>query len=712
MSISQTINQLKNDKPGFNFFPIKNSIQPYLILFLVSISIYINSIKNEVAFDDESVLHKNEFVMMGIKGIPGILTHDTYYSYYKQLGFENNLPAGRYRPLAQVTNAIEQEFIGTESDGIVRENSWDTNKNKIQDTFEDTNGDALFTEYDFWSKGSGLRHLVNVLLFALMVIVIYHVCVNYFFDSAKDMVFFSVLLFAVHPIHTEVVANIKSRDEILSLLFVFLTLFFAFKTLLNYSLRNLTYLCLCMFLALLSKEYAVFLFLLIPSLFLVFYSEQIKIFERSFLIMLSLIFVSALALILFFNQGTLIAVPVLFFISGYYFFANSGQLPTKILFSMSCALILYLALRFSATTHAVTISTFEQDILANPYKFANDSERIASKVAVWMRYVKLFFLPNPLLVDYSYKTLPYSNFQSPLFLLSVLFYSVAIVAAVYSFIKKTKWFFALSIFLVFFLPVSNLFIDIGATMGERLFFHASLGFSFMIGLLIFRMSIFSNRNNFLLLLLCAPLFVFSILTIKRNPKWKNNMTLFLNDVQYAPNNINILAGAGTACYDLSVLPENKNRRLELGNQANYYYNKSLSVYPDQYPVYMNKSVNFLTMGELDSSFICTEKVLKLAPNFPNVLRLREKLSMKFMLNGISKFEKGKKKEGFEDLLKSIKTDKKNDKAWNNLGKALLTQGAIDKAYSCFKTAVEINPKNKLAEKGMLTIDSLKRVKVK
>ncbi len=39
----------------------------------------------------------------------------------------------------------------------------------------------------------------------------------------------ATLLFVVHPVHTEVVANIKSRDEILSLLFTLFSLSFLLK---------------------------------------------------------------------------------------------------------------------------------------------------------------------------------------------------------------------------------------------------------------------------------------------------------------------------------------------------------------------------------------------------------------------------------------------------------------------------------------------------
>ena len=229
MSLVAKFKDLQSLSSGYKYIPFKNALQPYLVLFLISFFVFVNSINNEVAYDDEIVLHRNEFVMKGIKGIPSIITHDSYYSYYKQLGMENSLPAGRYRPLSFITFAIEQEFIGTIPDGIVRPDSWDINKNRLKDQFEDTNKDGIYNEYDFWVRGAHLRHFVNVLLYSLLIILIYHVLIMFLFSNSKDMIFAAIFLFALHPLHTEVVANIKSRDEILSLIFIFSTLFFSFK---------------------------------------------------------------------------------------------------------------------------------------------------------------------------------------------------------------------------------------------------------------------------------------------------------------------------------------------------------------------------------------------------------------------------------------------------------------------------------------------------
>jgi hypothetical protein len=709
MSIASKLKDLRNTSADFIYIPFKNAFQPYLLLFLVSFFIYANTFKNEVAYDDEVVLHKNEFVQQGIKGIPGILTHDSYYSYYKQLGMENVLPAGRYRPLALITFAVEQEFIGTIPDGIVKADSWDTNKNRIKDAKEDTNKDGYFTDYDFWSKGAGFRHFVNVLLYAIMVVLIYHILVNYIFSNSKDMIFCSLLLFALHPLHTEVVANIKSRDEILSLIFVFLTLLSSFRYIDSNTRKDFFLIIICMFFALLSKEYALFLFVFIPAVLFVFYKDKLDLKDKNFWILLLLTIISAISFIKFFNAGVLIAIPILFLYVGYYFSKKSSQIATRLIFAMGIALILYLSMRFSATQHKVEIASFQNDIISNPYMFASPEQIWASKIGVWLKYIKLFFIPSPLIVDYSYKTLPYLDFSSIQVWLSGFIYLGLIIAAIVTFFKRSVWSFPLLIILGFFLPVANVFIDIGATMGERLFFHTSLGFSILVMLIVFKLlQKFSGINKSLVTLLLILIFtqnaLHAIIVLKRNPVWKNNVTLFTNDVNIAPDNLNLLFGASSAYYQLSFLSKEKNEKSEFLRKSFELANHGISIYPKHDQLYFNKALALLSMGDLDSCIKTTKFLMNLSPEFPSLNGFKVKLSNRLMLSGVDFFQKGDRKKGLDYLVKSVDIDKTNDKAWSNLGKALFELGAKDKALACYQSSLKINPENKIAKEAIVKIN--------
>jgi len=712
MSISSSIKALINKPAGYLYFPFKNAFQPYLLLILISIGLYVNTFNHEVAFDDENVLHKNEFVIQGVKGIPALLTHDSYYSYYRQMGLDNSLPGGRYRPLSHISFAIEQEFIGTLPDGIVTDYSWDSNKNRIEETKEDTNKDGKFTEYDFWVKGSGFRHVTNVLLYALLIGIMYHVLTTYIFSNKKDMVFLSLLLFAIHPLHTEVVANIKSRDEILSLIFIFTTLGFALRYVKTFKRRDLILTAVNMLLALLSKEYALLLFGLIPAILFVFFKEKINLKEKGFWILLTFVGIASFSLIKFFNSGTLIAVPILFLYGGYYFAKQSKFASTRLIYGIGAALILYLAMRFSATTHQVDVDelSFANDIIGNPYLFATPSEIWASKIYIWFKYIELFFIPNPLLADYSFKTIPYSNFASPIVWLSIFTYLTLLILTVWSILKRKTWSLGLMLFIGFFIPITNLFIDIGATMGERLFFHASIGLSIFISMLIFNLIEKMNwTKKSTLLLLGSVLFIqtgaFAFLTIKRNPDWKNNQTLFIKDVTKAPENINAIIGAATSFYELGNLPKNKALKYLYAVKANNLYNRGISVYPKHFPLHNNKAINLYSIGMLDSALISSNKAYELSPTQTNILNFRFELSNHFMYLGVQQFEKKNFKKGMNYLVKSLSADKTNDKAWTNMGFALAQAGAKDKALSCFQSALQFNPQNQKAIEAIKGIKS-------
>jgi hypothetical protein len=711
MLLTEKIKQYKVYPAEYLYLPFKNALQPYIILIITSFFLYANTLNHEVAFDDESVLHKNEFVIKGVKGIKDILTHDSYYGYYKQIGLSSSLPGGRYRPLSHITFAIEQEFIGTLPDGIVQENSWDINQNGVKDQFEDVNGDGLYTDYDFWVRGSGFRHFVNVLLFVLIVVLVYHVFANYIFKDLKDMVFLSVMLFTVHPIHTEVIANIKSRDELLSLLFIFTTIYYSFKYFIAHQNKYLIYCFLSLLLALLSKEYAFVLLVIIPAIFFIKGQVNLSLKNKSLWIMVVFIIFSSFSLVKFFNSGTLIAVPFLYVIAGYYFSKKSKDKIVKIIYFLGVALIAYLSLRFAATVHQVySNESFEKDIMGNPYLFASPSQVIASKIVVCLKYIGLFLLPFPLLADYSYKTIPYSDLSDISVWVCLIFYVSLIILAVYGFFKKKNWSISVLIFICFFAPVSNLFFDIGATMGERLIFHASLGLCFMLSYFVLYIIEFivKEKNKiafFLILIFGLPCIAFSLITLNRNPDWKNNNTLFTHDVKYAPNNINIILAAGVANYEWAMMPKNTENKISYLKKSLEYYNKGISIYDKHFPFYMNKAISFYFLNELDSSLKATNNVILLAPTLPNVYKFREKISDRFMLLGVQEFEKGDVKNGMKNLLKSVASNKSNDKAWNNLGKALLMAGAKDKALSCFQTALKINPSNKIAKESINSIQT-------
>ncbi|MGZ4034485.1 MAG: hypothetical protein ACXVP4_06435, partial [Bacteroidia bacterium] len=308
-----------------------------LILIIIGFIFYSNSFSNEYALDDGIVILKNDYVQQGFRGIKKIFKTDAYESFYRQMGAKQQLSGGRYRPFSIATFAVEQQLFQSNA------------KVKPPDDV------------------AHVRHVMNVLFYILSVVFLLFFLRKFVFKENYLVAFLTCLIFLIHPLHTEVVANIKSRDEILSFLFIILTFTSVFSFRETKQKRFLIFGLLFYFLALLSKEYAITLLVLLPMLLYIIKSES--------------------------TTESIIAVIGMLVVAG-----------------------IYMAIRFSIVGKGATEEN--PDVLNNPYMFATHSEKWATKIEVLDHYLRLLFYPQPLSSDYSYNTIPYKSFENPLVWLS------------------------------------------------------------------------------------------------------------------------------------------------------------------------------------------------------------------------------------------------------------------------------------------------------
>jgi len=200
------------------------------LLFILTFILYANTLGHGFVLDDGLVILENAYTKAGLSGIMDILTHDTFYGYFQKEGMDTLVSGGRYRPVSQVLFAIVYQLLG--------ENAF-------------------------------VFHLMNVLLFSLTALVLSHTLRLLLRDTGREtslnVSWMAALLFAVHPLHTEVVANIKSADEILALLGSLAALYY---TLRGYDSGEKKWLLAAgpaFLLACLSKENAAAYIVLIPA---------------------------------------------------------------------------------------------------------------------------------------------------------------------------------------------------------------------------------------------------------------------------------------------------------------------------------------------------------------------------------------------------------------------------------------------------------------
>lgn len=597
-------------QPKFNYFPFTSKAIAILVLMLIGFTYYWNTVNNESVFDDGINIHQNSHVLKGVKGIGEILTSDAYDSFYKRMNASDQLEGGRYRPLSQLTFALEQEIIGTyrtgnylwvrdlnvngvldneemryiannktetnyefndfideNNDGIVQGNEcyncWDLNKNFKNDLSEDVNKDGVYNEVDCQVYKMGFRHFNNVWMYLLAILLLYLVFSNYVFRTNQDMAFLATLLFLIHPLNTETVAVVCRRDEILSLLFTAFTFLFSFKFLETKKTFHAILAAVGLFLAMLSKEYGVMLLVLVPigahTLF-----EKVS-FKGTWILVVIFI-VSAILLYVvktkgiipiglnYFSTGILIVIVFI----GAMILANKKFIETKgmafLMLFLFSSFIIYLFIRFNAVNVGRTV--VDTEILNNPYAFASGEEQFATKATILLYYLKLLFYPAVLLCDYSYSVISYKHFTDWAFIFSILIHLSLLIIAIKLAIKRHVMGFAISCYLAYLLVIGNIIYNISATMNEHLIFHSTIGFAIALSWLIIRLidklklKPFVSKltlNTALLLLII----VFGCKVTERNKDWSNDVTLFLKDADKAPNSVIILGNAGARWIDLS-----------------------------------------------------------------------------------------------------------------------------------------------------------------
>ncbi|HNB80960.1 MAG TPA: hypothetical protein PLP34_01405 [Chitinophagaceae bacterium] len=414
-----------------------------LLSAIIGFLLYANTFMHDYVLDDAVAVLNNQFVQKGFAGIGDILKVDFWHF--------SNLTLGYYRPLSVITFAIEHEFFG---------------------------------------NNPHVSHVVNVLLYSATALVLSLFLQRLFRNLHPFIPFAIALLFICHPVHTEVVANIKSRDELMSFLGVVGVLFLMLKYD-ETNQKSFLYAGLIVFyLALLSKETAIPVMLLLPGCFYFFRQKSI---------MQSIVKTLPLAGIL-----------VLFYIQKH---AVIGEVPD-----------------------------FSFDELNNyPYTEA----KFTSSMSIFFHCVKVLLFPLRLVYDYSYNAIPAGSWSDPVTLGGVALFAGLLFLAIREIRKKSIWGFALGIFFSTFLPAIAFVWLRGGIMAERFLYASSLGFgialvfAFIHGLKI-RSEVADGMKKWVpdyrfAVLIFVIAAAFSFKTIDRNNAWKNNVQLFFTDIKHNPN---------------------------------------------------------------------------------------------------------------------------------------------------------------------------------
>ncbi len=546
--------------------------------------------------------------------------------------------------------------------------------------------------------------------------------------KANFIAFVTTLIYTIHPLHTEAVANVKGLDEILTMLGSVATLYFVLLQFLkdksepNFkSQRYLIYAAVCYLLALFAKESAVTFIAIIP-LAMWFFTEAStrNIFKLTMPLLLPL----------FIFLGIRTAVL---------------HQPNKQTIAKELMNDPFLVLDTKAE-YAPLVQGSDIKTLVNPnentFTKMPFSNQLATNFYTWGKYLQLLVLPYPLTVDYYPRHIEVKSFSDISVIVSVIIHLFLLGWSLYHIRKKRIMAFGILYYFITFSIVSNLFFPIGTNMAERFMFMPSLGFCLIVASLLYdlgkKWSV--NKDCKVDLKLFSLWFrsfvvVFSVITINRNFDWKDNFTLFSKDIKVSKNSGKIhadlagelinqanrireekeLATTGFTAEQKKVAMKEKDiERATLFNQAIPLLNKAVEIHPmnNKAWLFMANAHHFL--GEMESNTPNVNLTLlntalaayEQADKYKGVGMDTIVAEFKSLcLMGIGKImgEKfGDINTGINFLEKASSLDPKNAEAFLLLGTAYSMNQDFEKSITNTQKSLELRPDDRDTKKNMAT----------
>lgn len=589
------------------FSPVKNKVK-YIVILVLSFIVYGNTLFHDYALDDAIVITENEYTLNGFAGIKDILSEDSFSGFFEQKG-KKLVAGGRYRPLSVVTFAIEWELImGSPFRGVdystikskldknanskfilpsnkllkdlsrtihtenrnlrLKQQELILNRNKI---FNDRDKEVIKSNlgkmHSNRSKLLFISHFVNVLFFALTCMVLLFL-LEYLLAKYPSkqwylsLPFVVTLIFLAHPIHTEVVANIKGRDEIFSLLGSLLAMLFVFKFMNTKRYYHLLLIFIFFSFALFSKELAVTFIAIIP-LSIYFFSKQKRTIK----------------------DIVITGIPLV--------------LATLIYFYIRHKVVGDLSLEPSS------------ELMNNSFLGMSFSERYATIFYTLLIYLKLLIFPHPLTFDYYPYHISIMNWSNILPIISLIIYFAMGIYSVLRIKQKSLISFGILFYLITLSPTSNILFPIGVFMNERFVYASSLGIILVIAYFITN-KIKNQQIQFSILVVL--MLGFSMKTISRNRAWKNDFTLFTTDVKISENSAKSNTSAGGKLIEEAIKPENKRKRTEYLKKSISYLGKAIEIHPKYKDAYLLMgNAQWELYHSLDSMFKYYDKLLQINP---------------------------------------------------------------------------------------------------
>jgi tetratricopeptide (TPR) repeat protein len=589
-----------------------------LLIIAVSATVYLNTLKSDFVFDDIGLVKDNN-VIRSLANIPYAIKH-------------------MYRPVRVISYTIDYYFTGLNPLGY---------------------------------------HVSNIIFHAITCVIVYLVACLMVKNTSPQLPssqrisdysrknlripLFTALIFASHPVHTDAVAYISGRRDILSTLFFFLGFYFFLRYRANTKLRYMSLAILSFFFGMFSKEMAV-------TLPLIFFAYDYYIHFNTRETRLNVGFFKDIGL-------TLKAV----FLKYKYFYVPI--ITAGIAFTFYAVFILNASRR---------VNWYGDNILLN----------FLTVGRVWIHSIKLLSFPVTLNADYSINAFPIS---SSLLEWRGLLSIAALVAISYGILrlmlkkklgKKVEGgesrvarhnsqpstydsrliiAFCATWFFITILPVSHI-IPHHELFAEHYLYLPSFGFCFLIALLIDSvLNIQPKRSSIRKYFYALPIIAIllsSYRTIERNKDWKDSHALWKKTCETAPDCARARNNLGTVYFDKGMI-----------NEAIVEHTKAVEIRPAYSKAFANLGADYVRKGKFDEAIAMSERAIE----------IDSANSAAYNTLGASYFSKGMFDVAIEACTIALEINPNYPGAYLNLGSVYLSAGMTDEGISACKRSIGLNP---------------------
>jgi tetratricopeptide (TPR) repeat protein len=481
-------------------------VKIFALLFIIASVVYASSLQNQFIYDDRYLVVDNLFIR-NVSDLPMLFKTGVYHFDYTTEG-----EGSFYRPVVSISYMIDYFLWGLEPFGY---------------------------------------HLTNIILHAITALFVY-LLIHSIFKNIMLSITTSVL-FLVHPIHTEAVAYISGRADMLAATFI---LIYLISFIFDINKRENAFP--------LSKEY-VFANI---SLFLALLSKEIS----------------------------LIALPLLLFI----FYMDSWAKPKR-----NNARLLYPYI-IGFVILSFLYYTFRNIALAGGHHATSDltlKERLLTSITAIPSYFRLLIFPSGLHMERSIEII------KTVFHTRVIYSFFLISTAVWLFLKygrRSKYLtFSALWFIISIFPFLNIAIPLNAEIAEHWLYIPSIGIFFLVAYTFFIvLKRYTKRwiKIALFSLLCTIVIACGITTAKQNAYWRDDITFCERTLRYNPDAARCLNNLSEV-----YLKEGRYRKaIDLSRRA-------IQIRPKKFYLYNNLALMHLKLGEYEEAEKLLLKAISLNP---------------------------------------------------------------------------------------------------